>query len=94
MFDADSLYYIFFKRGEPYDYGTTDELSGLIEEARSTVDPAKRRQLYSRAQRLIAEQAYWVGMYGQHTIEAVSAKLNYQAAPDEILRVFSATWRE
>lgn len=94
VFDADSLYYIFFKRGEPYDYGTTDELSGLIEEARSTVDPAKRRQLYSRAQRLIAEQAYWVGMYGQHTIEAVSAKLNYQAAPDEILRVFSATWRE
>jgi peptide/nickel transport system substrate-binding protein len=94
VFDADALYYIFFKRGEPYDYGTTDEISSLVEDARSTIDAVKRRELYSRLQRLIAEQAFWVPMYGQYTIEAVSAKLNYEAAPDEILRVFAATWKE
>jgi peptide/nickel transport system substrate-binding protein len=94
VFDADALYYIFFRRGEPYDYGTTDELSGLIEEARSTIDPRRRQDLYARAQRLIAEQAFWVPMYGQHTIEAVSKKLDYEASPDEILRAFAATWKE
>jgi peptide/nickel transport system substrate-binding protein len=94
VFDADALYYIFFKKGEVYDYGTTDELSGLIEEARSTIDAAKRRDLYARAQRIIAEQAFWVPMYAQYAIEAVSSKLNYEAAADEILRVFSATWKQ
>src|SRR5262249_15614681 len=94
VFDADALYYFFFKRGEPYDYGTTDEISGLIEEARSILDARKRRELYSRIQRLVAEQAFWVPMYGQYTIEAFSTRLNYEAAPDEILRVFAATWKE
>ncbi len=94
VFDADALYYIFFRRGEPYDYGTTDELSGLIQEARSTLDARKRQELYARAQRIIHEQAFWVPMYGQYAIEAVSSKLNYEASPDEILRVFTATWRE
>jgi peptide/nickel transport system substrate-binding protein len=94
VFDADALYYIFFKRGEVYDYGTTDELSGLIEEARSTTDVAKRRELYARAQRIVAEQAFWVPMYAQYAIEAVSSRLNYEAAADEILRVFSATWKQ
>jgi peptide/nickel transport system substrate-binding protein len=94
VFDADALYYIFFKRGEVYDYGTTDELSGLIEEARSTIDAPKRRELYTRAQRIVAEQAFWVPMYSQYAIEAVSSKLNYEAAADEILRVFSATWKQ
>jgi peptide/nickel transport system substrate-binding protein len=94
VFDADALYYIFFRRGQPYDYGTTDEISSLIEEARSTLDVRKRREFYSQVQRMIAEQAFWVPMYGQYTIEAVSSKLNYEAAPDEILRVFAATWKE
>lgn len=94
VFDADALYRLFFKRGEVYEYGTTGELSGLIEEASSTIDDRRRRELYSRAQRVIAEQAFWVPMYGQYAIEAVSAKLNYEAAADEILRVFSATWKE
>ncbi|MGH7264727.1 MAG: ABC transporter substrate-binding protein [Candidatus Rokuibacteriota bacterium] len=94
MFDADALYYIFFKRGQPYDYGTTDDLSGLVEEARSTIDPTKRRELYTRAQRLIAEQAFWAPMYGQYAIEAASTKLDYEAASDEILRAFTATWKQ
>ncbi len=94
VFDADALYYIFFKRGEPYDYETTDEISSLVEEGRATLDARKRQEIYSRAERLVADQAFWVPMYGQYTIEAVSARLRYEASPDEIMRVFAAAWKE
>jgi hypothetical protein len=40
------------------------------------------------------DQAYWVPMYGQYTIEAVSNKLNYEASSDEIMRIFAATWKD
>jgi hypothetical protein len=32
--------------------------------------------------------------YSQHEILGVSMQLNYQAAGDEIIRVFDVTWRE
>jgi hypothetical protein len=39
-------------------------------------------------------QAYWVPLYSQYEILGVSKRLNYQAAGDEIIRVFDVTWRE
>jgi peptide/nickel transport system substrate-binding protein len=94
VFDSDALYYIHFHTGEPYTYNSTKELDQWLDEARSTVDPKKRREVYSRLERFIVDQAYWVPMYAQYTIEAVSNKLNYEASSDEIMRVFAATWKE
>ena len=93
VFDSDALYYVHFHAGEPYTYNTAKEMDQWLEEARATVDPKKRQELYSRFQRFIVEQAYWVPMYAQFTIEAVSNKLNYEASSDEIMRVHAATWK-
>jgi hypothetical protein len=35
-----------------------------------------------------------VPLYSQHEILGVSKRLNYQAARDEMIRVFDVTWRE
>lgn len=94
VFDSDAIYYIHFHSGEPYAYNTSKEMDQWLEEARATVDPKKRQELYSRFQRFIVDRAYWVPMYAQFTIEAVSNKLNYEASSDEIMRVFAATWRQ
>jgi peptide/nickel transport system substrate-binding protein len=94
VFDTDAIYYIHFHTKEPYAYNTSPEMDAWLEEARATVDARKRQELYSKLQRHIVEQAYWVPMYAQYTIEAVSNKLNYEASSDEIMRVFSATWRQ
>jgi peptide/nickel transport system substrate-binding protein len=94
VFDADAIFYTHFHTKEPYAYNTSREMDAWLDEARATVDPKKRRELYSRFQKHIAEQAYWVPMYAQFSIEAVSTKLNYEASSDEIMRVFAATWKE
>ncbi|MGH7262880.1 MAG: ABC transporter substrate-binding protein, partial [Candidatus Rokuibacteriota bacterium] len=93
VFDSDFIYYIHFHAGEPYAYNTAKEMDQWLEEARATVDPKKRQELYSRFQRFIVAQAYWAPMYAQFTIEAVSNKLYYEASSDEIMRVHAATWK-
>ena len=93
VFDSDAVYYIHFHAGEPYTYNTAKEMDQWLEEARATVDAKKRQELYSRFERFIVDQAYWVPMYAQFTIEAVSNKLNYEASGDEIMRVHAATWK-
>jgi peptide/nickel transport system substrate-binding protein len=94
VFDSDAIFYTHFHTKEPYAYNTAKEMDTWLDEARSTVDPKKRRELYSRLQKFIVDQAYWVPTYAQYTIEAVSTKLNYEASSDEIMRVFAATWKE
>lgn len=93
VFDSDALYYIHFHTGQPYAYNTAREMDQWLDDARGTVDPKKRQEIYSRFERFIVDQAYWVPMYAQFTIEAVSNKLNYEASSDEIMRVYAATWR-
>ncbi len=94
VFDTDAIYYIHFHTGQPYTYNSAKEMDEWLDEARATVDPRKRQELYARFQRFIVEQAYWVPMYAQFTIEAASTRLNYEASSDEIMRVYAATWKE
>ena len=94
VFDSDAIYYINFHTGEPLAYNTAKEMDQWLDEARAVVDPRKRQELYSRFQRFIVDQAYWVPLYAQSTIEAVSNKLNYEASSDEIMRVYTATWKQ
>jgi ABC-type transport system substrate-binding protein len=82
-----AIYYIHFHTGQPYTYNSAKEMDDWLDEARGTVDARKRQELYARFQRFIVEQAYWVPMYAQFTIEAASKKLNYEASSDEIMRV-------
>jgi peptide/nickel transport system substrate-binding protein len=94
VFDSDFIYHIHFHTGQPYAYNTAKEMDQWLDEARSVVDPKKRQELYSRFQRFMVDQAFWVPMYAQFTIEAASNKLNYEASSDEIMRVHAATWKQ
>jgi hypothetical protein len=53
-----------------------------------------RTQTLLQAQRAIMSQAYWVPLYSQPEILGISMHLRYQAARDEIIRLFDVTWRE
>lgn len=93
-FDADAIYYPFFRTGQPQAYNTSPELDKLLDDGRTTIDPEKRKAIYSALQKVIVEQAYWVSLYGQYAIEGVNRKLEYEASSDELMHVFSATWKE
>jgi peptide/nickel transport system substrate-binding protein len=94
IFDADMLLHPLFHRSEPFTSCTDPDLEALLDKARSSLDQNVRTEALLQAQRTIMSQAYWVPLYSQHEILGISKRLNYQAARDEIIRVFDVTWRE
>ncbi|QMU20017.1 ABC transporter substrate-binding protein [Gordonia rubripertincta] len=51
-------------------------LQGFIEKANSSADPAEQREFYSKAQKLIGDQALSIGLYTQTTSIAANPKLH------------------
>jgi peptide/nickel transport system substrate-binding protein len=91
-FDPDAVYYPLFHSGQPYAYNTSPELDKLLDDGRATIDPEKRKAIYSALQKSIMDQAYWVPLYGQYVIDGVNRQLDYEASSDELMYLFSATW--
>jgi peptide/nickel transport system substrate-binding protein len=91
-FDADGIFSPFFHTGQPQAYNSSPDLDKLLDEGRVTIDPERRKAIYSALQKLIVDQAYWVSLYGQYVIEGVNRKLKYEASSDELMPLFSATW--
>jgi peptide/nickel transport system substrate-binding protein len=83
--------------GNFFDGGTNDgardaEVTALLAEADTAVDPEVRQANYSEAIRLATENAYWVPM---HTIVmgyAYDADLSFEPHVDELPRFFMASW--
>lgn len=92
-FEADALLYPLFRSGQPHVYNTNADVDKLLDEGRATIDPEKRKAIYSAAQKVILDQAYWVPLYGQYVIEGVNRTLDYEASSDELMYLFSATWK-
>jgi peptide/nickel transport system substrate-binding protein len=91
-FDADAVYYPLFHSGQPHAYNISPELDKLLDEGRATIDPERRKAIYSALQKTIMDQAYWVPLYGQYVIEGVNRQLDYEASSDELMNLFQATW--
>ncbi|MBI3325801.1 MAG: hypothetical protein HYZ81_03750, partial [Nitrospinae bacterium] len=91
-FDADAVFHPFFHTGQPLAYNTSPELDKFLDDGRTTIDPERRKAIYSALQKLIVDQAYWVSLYGPYVIEGVNRKLKYEVSSDELMPLFSATW--
>jgi len=79
---------------EPLSYTKDAALDQLLDEGRTQIDPKKRQEAYAKAQKLIHEKFYWIPINVQYTIEGVNKKLNYEAGSDEMMRVYSASWKD
>ena len=92
VFDASSIMNRFFMSDNPQCYGTTPEVNKLLTEANNVVDPAKRKELYSKAQKIIADDAYWVPLYNAKVVSAMKKDLSFKPSYDEIDRYFTAAY--
>ena len=54
-----------------------------------TVDSKQRKALYSKAQKVIADEAFWVPLYNAKVISAMTKNLNFKPSYDEIDRYFT-----
>lgn len=93
-FDTDAIYYPLFHSGQAHAYNTNPEFDKLLDEGRATIDPEKRKAIYSALQKLLVEQAVWVPLYGQYVIEGVNRRLDYEASSDELMHLSLAAWRD
>jgi len=94
VFDADAILYDVFKCGEPYSYYCNKELDDLIHAGRSTLDQKKRAEIYTKAQKLLFEDAAYLFKWGLRGVWGISNRIEYQAPADEIDRMFTATPRK
>jgi peptide/nickel transport system substrate-binding protein len=94
VFDADAILFDVMKCGEPYSYYCNKELDDLILQGRSTLDAKKRTEIYTKAQRLLLDDAAYLYKWGLRGVWGISNRVDYEAPRDEIDRMFLVTPRK
>ena len=94
VFDADAILHPLYHT-EPGGwigkwYARVEGLDQLIDQARSTVDQARRKQIYSQIQRLLKEEAPSLFLFHQYDTLGISKRVEYAARGDEWLWLFDA----
>ena len=73
-------------------YNPDPEIDAWLTEARFSIDPQKRKELYAKAQKKIIEEAYWMPFFIVHTIWGRHKDLEVIVGRDEVPRFQFATW--
>lgn len=87
LLDADgSLWRLFHPNGLGGKYWVGSQpgqrFHDLMEEARYSLDPKKRRQLYAEATRIIHEEKPWLELFQEVVVYGTSRRVVFQARPD------------
>ena len=94
VYDADAIYYNYFRKGEAFCYGSSPEMDKWLDDARATMNEEMRKKLYYNAGKYINDQALAVSFYAQTAILGLNKRVIYEAPPDEFLRTFEAQLKE
>jgi peptide/nickel transport system substrate-binding protein len=93
IYDADAILAAYFMTQERKCYNQDQELNDWLQEARDSVDPAKRKALYSKAQIKIMKEAYWMPFFVVHQIYGRNKNLQIVVGKDEVPRFNEAYWK-
>jgi len=90
MQDADELYNLVSSKGRGLYY-RNERVDTLFDLGRSTMDQAKRRQIYRDLQRAMVDDATWVFLLQQVDIYASRERLTWTPRPDQWMPLQDAT---
>jgi len=93
IFDADAIIPSWFMIKEKKCYNPDQELDSWLTSARYSVDMQERKVLYSKVQKKIIEEAYWMPFFIVHTIWGRHKDLEAIVGRDEVPRFQYATWK-
>jgi len=79
--------------GSNDDYARDDEVKAWLVAADSTTDAAKRQELYGKALKKIADQAYFVPIFLYGRTYTFNSALDYPVTPDELAHFYLAKWK-
>src|SRR5213593_4026112 len=94
VFDADAILHDIFKCKETYSYYCNPAMDDLIVQGRSTLDQKKRADIYVKAQKVLYDDAAYLFKWGLRGVWGISNRVEYQAPPDEVDRMFLVTPRK
>lgn len=94
VYDADALYYNYFRNGQAFCYGSSPDMDNWLDQARSTMNVEMRNKLYYQAGKYINDQALAVSFWAQNAILGINKRVIYEAPADEFLRTFEAKLKE
>src|SRR5690606_2526769 len=77
-----------FFDGSDIDYARNPDLTALLKAGDTTTDDAARKENYSKALKLIADEAYWVPLWTYTANYVMSQELDFTPTPDEFVRFF------
>jgi peptide/nickel transport system substrate-binding protein len=90
VFDADGILWDIHHSSAPLSYWHNAELDKLLEEGRTILDENQRKAAYSKAQKLLREEAVVLFCWSATSVWGVSNKIDWQGRADEIDRMFEA----
>jgi peptide/nickel transport system substrate-binding protein len=90
--DSSAITGEFFTDGE-LDDARDPEVISWVKEANSVVDRQKRLDLYEKADKKIADEAYWVPLWTYNVNYVMSNDLAFTPTDDEIIRFFDFSWK-
>lgn len=92
MLDASASIGYYFQ-GSTDDFAQDAELSGWLAEAETTLDAAKRKELYTKALSRVADNAYALPLFTYGRTYAFNQELDYPLTPDEMAHFYMAKWK-
>jgi len=90
MQDADELYNLVSSKGRGLYY-KNEKVDTLFDAGRSTMEPAKRRRIYSDLARAMVEDATWVFLMQQVDIYAMRDRVEWTPRPDQWMTFHGAS---
>ncbi|MDC7125192.1 MAG: ABC transporter substrate-binding protein [Spirochaetales bacterium] len=90
VFDASYVFNFITMSGSLLRTIENPAIDKLLKDANETVDQAKRKNLYSQADKLINEAAPAIFLYKQPVIYGMSTRLNWSPRSDEFLYMYDA----
>ena len=92
-FDADDVFFGGFANVPTKNNYENPEVTELVRQARTTMDPNRRLELYAQVQRILYDDATWITLFQQVDIYGIRADLAWEPRPDQKIEVFTISQR-
>ncbi len=80
-------------RMEYNDFARDQSVTDWLNEGDNSIDESKRREVYTKALKRIADQAYWLPLFSWVANYAFDKDLDFTPHPDAVPRFFLTTWK-
>lgn len=88
--DPDLVWYPLLVTGQYQSYYSNPQLDALLQQGRSTIDPAERRRIYAQAREIIHEDAPFLPMLQPPLLYGLAANLDWAPRTDGMINLRQA----